>query len=299
MDLLRFAICLFLFFCASLAYSVEKPFENLGVAFIHGTHDYSKGAEGVYWKQKFLNSVIQGLPNPNNYYVVHCDFSRYMWHEDAGGCVVNQLTEFINNKQITKLIVYTHSNGGNVIRWILSNPTYDTRYLNLVKHIAQVIALAPSSGGTELADEVIDGNGFEETLAWLLGYQNDAVKQQRVGDMALYNEEILLGTLGRPTLPVPFRVVIGSDVDASPFTKAAYCNGFLLNTGLKITQSYLRNCSDGFLDCASQILAGDLWFYDWQKTIRQTPLSHNQSRHNCFGLDQILRNDLLAQGVTP
>ena len=298
MDLLRCIACLLLSFYTFLAYSTEKSPENLGVAFIHGTHDYTKGAEGTYWKEKFIHSVTQGLANPDNYYVVHCDFSHYMWHESAGGCVANQLTEFINNKQITKLIVYTHSNGANVIRWILSNPTYDARYLNLTKHIHQVIALAPSSGGTELADEVTDGNGFEGSLAWLLGYHNDAVKQQRIGDMALYNAEILLGTFGRPTLPVPFRVVVGTDVDTSPFTKTAYCNGFLLNTSLKITQSYLSHCSDGFLDCASQSLAGSLWFYDRQKTNYQTALNHNQSRHSCFGLDQILRKDLLAQGVT-
>lgn len=293
----RFIICILLFFCSFLSYSAEEQSENLGVAFVHGTHDYRNGAEGVYWKEDFIHSVIGGLSNPGNYYVVHCDFSQYMWHEKAAGCVANQLLEFINDKQITKLVVYTHSNGGNVVRWILSNPTFDARYLSLVKHIRQVIALAPSSGGTELADEIINGNGFEESVGWLLGYINNAVKQQRIGDMALFNTEILLGTAGRPSLPLPFRVMIGTDVDASPFSTSSYCNGFFLNVGLKITQSYLHHCSDGFLNCNSQGLAGQLWFYDKQKTNQAITLSHNQSRHSCFGLEKILRKDLLAQGV--
>ena len=59
--------------------------------------------------------------------------------------------------------------------------------------IKQVIAIAPSSGGTFLADEVLSGGIFETSLAWLLGYISDAVKQQRVGDMMIYNEELLFG----------------------------------------------------------------------------------------------------------
>ncbi|WED41820.1 hypothetical protein [Legionella cardiaca] len=296
MDLKRFFACLIIFLIPFCGYTATIT-ENLGIAFVHGTNDHREDADGGYWKRDFINSLAKALPNYDNHIVLACDFSQYMWHEGAAGCVANQLLDFISKKHITKLIVYTHSNGANIIRWILSNPSYDARYQSLTKKITQVIAIAPSSGGTPLADEVMDGHSFESKVGWLLGYQNDSVKQQRVGDMALFNAELLFGTNGRPSLPVPFRVVIGTDVTASPISKASYCNGYILNTGLKITQFYLDDCSDGFLNCSSQALAGKVWFYDWQKTKDRIPLSHNQSRHACFGFEQILRKDLLAQGA--
>ena len=61
---------------------------------------------------------------------------------------------------------------------------------------------------------------------------------------------------------------------------------------LEITQAWLASCSDGFLNCTSQNGAGSLWFYDDWYTNGGEPLSHNQSRRKCFGLDVILRNDL-------
>ena len=95
---------------------------------------------------------------------------------------------------------------------------------------------------------------------------------------------------------VPFRAVIGTAVTASPINANSYCNGYFLNSALKFTKLYLDECSDGFLNCHSQATAGDVWFYDKDKTIDQATLSHNQSRHACAGLDTILRQDLASQG---
>ena len=296
MDFPRFFVYLSLIIFSSWTYSAAVN-QNMGIAFVHGTNDHRMDAEGKYWKKEFIAQLAEALPNPSNYLIVHCDFSYHMWHEEAAGCLADQLLQFITDKGLTKLTVYTHSDGGNVIRWILSNPTYDSRFMTLTKNISQVIAIAPSSGGTPLADEAMNGNIFEESLGWLLGYRTESVKQQRIGDMAIFNDEVLLGTAGRPSLVIPFRVVVGSDVIASPIAKASYCNGYFLNAGLKITKAYLEKCADGFLGYTSQSVAGDIWFYDWQKTSNKTPLSHNQSRHSCFGFDQILRNDLFVQGI--
>lgn len=296
-------IRLFISFCLIIlsvtAFSLQKSSENYGIAFLHGTNDHRQDAESEYWKNDFTNSVAEVLAKPENKLVLHCNFTHYMWEEAASGCVANQLLQFIDDKKITKLILYTHSNGGNVIRWILSNPTYDPRFLRLTKIIHQVNAIAPSSGGTILADDAVDGSQFEAGLSWLLGYNNNAVKQQRIVDMAIYNDEVLFGTKGRPSLPTSFRAVIGTDVAASPFIPTSYCNGYLLNAGLKVTKGYLEKCADGYLDCSSQIQAGSIWFYDYQKTNDHSTLSHNQSRHSCSGFEQILRNDLVLQGVSP
>ncbi len=91
--------------------------------------------------------------------------------------------------------------------------------------------------GCTLADAVMDGNVFEELLGWILGYQSDAVRMQQVDWMAIINDRFLLGTEGRPELPVPFYSVIGSDVDSSPFDGDSYCGGYSYQLALEITQA--------------------------------------------------------------
>lgn len=284
MRVVRWIVALALL-CASPTLAVT------GVAFVHGTGQQTD-ALNDYWQAGFVNSVRQGLPNTSKYLVVNCDFTQYMWTSGAAGCLATQLTNFINGQGITDLVVITHSNGGNVMRWILSNPTWDSRYPNIISKIRWVNALAPSSLGTPLADAVVSGTVFEQAVGWLLGYANDAVRMQQTSWMASYNASWLLGTAGRPALPKGFWDVVGTDVDSSPFDPDSYCGGYTLNVGLEVTQAWLAGCSDGFLNCTSQAGAGQVWFYDTSVTAGSEPLSHNQSRRQCFGLDVILRNDL-------
>ncbi|MDD5036327.1 MAG: hypothetical protein PHE55_16395 [Methylococcaceae bacterium] len=260
-----------------------------GVAFVHGTGNQTNALVD-YWTTEFVDSVRLGLPNTANYTVINCQFEQYMWESGAAGCLAQQLTDFINTKGITDLVVITHSNGGNVMRWIMSNPTYDSRYQNIINRIRRVDALAPSSLGTPLADAVTSGTVLEQAVGWLLGYANNAVKMQQTSWMAYYNANYLYGTAGRPALPKGFWSVVGSDVTASPFNSNSYCGGYTLNLGLAVTQLWLDSCSDGFLNCTSQAGAGTVWFYDTSRTTGAAPLSHNQSRRKCFNLDVILRN---------
>lgn len=262
-----------------------------GVAFVHGTSKHTDAASD-YWTHANIDSIRQGLPDPSSYVVINCDFTQYMWHEDAAGCLAGQLQSFIASRGITDLVVITHSNGGNVMRWIMSNPTWDSRYPGIISRIRWVNALAPSSAGTPLADAVMAGNVFESALGWLMGYKNDAVRMQQVSWMATYNADWLYGTSGRPSLPRSFYSVVGTDVRSAPFTANATCGGYMQSVGLEFTQNWLASCSDGFLDCSSQSAAGYVWFHDTQRTQKQRVLNHNQSRRDCFGLDVILRNDL-------
>ncbi|HJU41062.1 MAG TPA: hypothetical protein VJ724_15945 [Tahibacter sp.] len=281
----RFATALLLATAASSASAVT------GVAFVHGTGKQTD-AYNDYWQPAFVNSVRQGLPDQSKYLVVNCDFEQYMWDSRAAGCLATQLTSFINGQGITDLVVITHSNGGNVMRWILSNPTYDSRYPNIIAKIRWVNAVAASSAGTPLADATMNGNVFEQALGWLLGYKSDAVRMQQVSWMAQYNQNNLLGTAGRPALPKGFWNVVGTDVDSSPFDGDSWCGGYALNVGLETTQNWLSSCSDGFLECTSQSAAGRVWFRDVDVTADREPLSHNQSRRACFGIDRILRDDI-------
>lgn len=262
-----------------------------GVALVHGTGKQTDAYDD-YWQSDMVEGIRKGLSDPNNLLVVNCDFDQYMWDDRAAGCLAGQLTSFIQNRNIDRLIVITHSDGGNVMRWILSNPTYDARYPGIIQRIVKVDAIAPSSAGTPLADAVIAGNVFETSLGWLLGYKSDAVRQQQVGWMATYNQQYLLGTAGRPALPVAFRDVVGTDVSSSPFSSQAYCGGYTQSVGLEITQNWLDSCSDGFIECSSAQAAGTLWFKDKTRTSSGQVLNHNQSRRACFGLPSILANDI-------
>lgn len=264
---------------------------DVGLAFVHGTGKQTN-ALADYWTTPFVNSVRKGLPNQANYTVINCDFEQYMWDPEAAGCLAGQLTAFITGKNITSMVVITHSNGGNMLRWILSNPTYDSRYPKIIKTIQWVDALAPSSLGTPLADATISGNAFEKSVGWLLGYKSEAVTMQQTSHMAVYNANWLYGTAGRPALPREFWAVVGTDVDSSPLDSDSYCGGYSLNVGLETTQNWLDDCSDGFLNCSSQGGAGYVWFYDTEYTADGEPLSHAQSRRDCFGLDLFLREDV-------
>ena len=264
---------------------------NTGVAFVHGTGSQTD-AYNTYWQPTMVNNVRGGLANPANFVVINCDFTQYMWDSRAAGCLADQLSSFISSKGITRLIVITHSNGGNVMRWIMSNPTWDSRFPNIISKVVRVNALAPSSAGTPLADAVTNGNVFETSLGWLLGYKSDAVKMQQVSWMSYYNSNYLLGTSGRPALPKLFRSVVGTDVESAVWDPDSYCAGYTENVGLEITQAWLNSCSDGFLNCSSQSAAGSVWFNDKTRMAGGEPLSHNQSRRACFGLDSILRTDM-------
>ena len=274
-----------------LALGAASVHANTGVALVHGTGAQTN-ATADYWTPAMVNSIRQGLSNQSNYVVINCDFEQYMWDSRAAGCLAGQLTSFISSRGITDLVVITHSNGGNVMRWIMSNPTYDSRYPGIISKIRWVNALAPSSAGTPLADAVIAGNVFESALGWLLGYKSDAVRQQQTSWMAYYNQNNLFGTSGRPALPKGFWDVVGSDVETAVWDSNSYCGGYTLNLGLEVTQAWLSSCSDGFIECSSASAAGTLWFKDITRTAGKEPLSHNQSRRACFNLDKILRDDL-------
>ena len=271
--------------------SAQAASATTGVAFVHGT-GHQTNAYADYWQAPMVNTVRQGLVNQANYVVINCDFTQYMWDSRAAGCLATQLSNFINTRGITDLVVITHSNGGNVMRWILSNPTWDSRYPAIISRIRWVNAIAASSAGTPLADAVIAGNVFENAVGWLLGYQSDAVRQQQRSWMAYYNQNNLYGTSGRPALPKGFWNIVGTDVESAVWDGDSYCGGYAENVGLEVTQNWLAGCSDGFIECSSARAAGTLWFNDIDRTAGDEPLSHNQSRRACFGLETILRNDL-------
>lgn len=274
---------------AGLAMSWPATAEaNVGIAFVHGT-GHATNALDDYWGREFVDTVRMGLPDPSSYTVVNCDFQRKLWAEESTGCLAEELGGFIDAYDVDELIVVTHSHGANMMRWILSNPTYDARYPKIIESVVWVDSLAPSSLGTPLADAALNGNKFETSLGWLLGYENDAVEQQRPANMASLNANWLYGTPGRPQLPAPLWSIVGTAVETNVFDGDSYCGGYHLNLGLEVTANWLDDCSDGFIECSSAAGAGKVWAYDHQFTEGSEPLNHNQSRRACFGLPEVLR----------
>ncbi len=114
----RLLVCLALVLCG-----IGSACATTGVAFVHGT-GHQTDAYHDYWQSTMIESVRGGLSDPSNLLVVNCDFEQYMWDSRAAGCLATQLYSFITSHGIDDLVVITHSNGGNVMRWIMSNPTW-------------------------------------------------------------------------------------------------------------------------------------------------------------------------------
>src|SRR5438105_677137 len=92
-----------------------------GVVFIHG-----KGAANLsdasvaraYWTDDMIRATTKGYAQP--YLICHYDGTQIMW--TAAGQVAGQISPWLAaNPSITEIVVETHSFGGVVIRWILSN----------------------------------------------------------------------------------------------------------------------------------------------------------------------------------
>ncbi|UUZ50379.1 hypothetical protein LP420_11070 [Massilia sp. B-10] len=144
-------------------------------------------------------------------------------------CLASQLHPFIVNNNITDLVIQTHSNGGNVMRWMMSNPTQDARYPVIINAIRWVNAIAPSSLGTPLADAAISGNVFESAVGWLLGYKSDAVRMQQQSWMANYNATLLYGTM--PTArPCPSAFIPWSAPTSTPRPSTATATAAAIST---------------------------------------------------------------------
>ena len=135
-----------------------------GVVFIHGKGGANLAQASVaraYWGEDMIRATTKGFTIP--YLICAYDGTQYMWV--AGGTVAGQIYNWMNANAITDIVVETHSFGGVVIRWILSNPTYDSRYQPIISRIRWVNSIAPPNKGSEAAN-------FAGTLSgsWLTGW---------------------------------------------------------------------------------------------------------------------------------
>src|SRR5437879_1550774 len=100
---------------------------KVGVVFIHGKGGADLAQPGVaraYWTEDMIRATTKNYAVP--YLVCSYDGTQYMWI--AGGQVAGQIYNWMYANAIDQIVIETHSFGGVVIRWILSNPSYDSRY---------------------------------------------------------------------------------------------------------------------------------------------------------------------------
>jgi hypothetical protein len=267
-----------------------------GVVFIHGTGDQSSVSSATnYWTSSSLNTMAAGYPYLVVYYPggSNAAFSQAAW-----GPIVDQTTAWMKSANISSLVVVTHSNGNNPLRYLLQHSTSVSANGNVASKvtgaIVSAITIAGDYAGTPLANQVTTAGSFlniANSVVQFFGggtYNEPAVVAQRTDDMATYNTNGTFGgAAGASTIDgVPTYTIAGSGVDANFFSSTAYCGGYLDSLGLELSRCFGWGCSacaDGFIGCNSSTYLGTNIQYD-------STLNHNQSRQSCHGAGQTTAN---------
>jgi len=240
-----------------------------GVVFIHGKGGASladAATARAYWTEDMISTTTKGNTIPS--LVCHYDGTQIMW--TAAGVVAGQITTWMTANAIDDIVVETHSFGGVVIRWILSNPTYDARYQPIINRIRWVNSIAPPNKGSEAADlaGTLSGSWLTGWLVDLVGQNNDSTKNCRTDWMAYYNQYYLKGTSGRPALPKGVWNIAGTGL----WNDFAHSEDYGLATLSGIAG--LPGEDDGMVAQYSAQAVGTVWF--------TTDANHHHNRHNDY-----------------
>jgi hypothetical protein len=260
-----------------------------GVVFVHGTGDQSSvSAATNYWTSSALSTMSGGYPYLVVYYpgASNAAFSQGAW-----GPIVDQTVAWLKSTGITSIVVVTHSNGNNPLRYLLQHSTSVSAQGNvasaMTSKIVSAITIAGDYAGTPLANQVTTSGSFlniANAVVQFFGggsYNVPAVVAQRTDNMATYNTNGTFGgSAGASTIDgVPTYTIAGSGVNANLFSSEAWCGGYLTTLGLQLTRCFGWGCSacaDGFIGCNSSTYLGTNIQYD-------SKLNHNQSRQACDG----------------
>lgn len=190
---------------------VSVLYAKTGMVLVHGKGSAdlaNQSAANSYWTSDMIKAASNNYSVP--YYVAHYNGTKDMW--TSGDTVASQIANFINSNNITELIINTHSFGGVVTRWIVSNPNRNSNYTTVVNAIRWVNTIAAPQKGSEAADMAgtFSGSWLTGWIMDLVGQNNDSTKNCQTNAMAYYNENWLNGTSGRPALSKPFYWISGN-----------------------------------------------------------------------------------------
>ena len=249
---------------------LAAPLEaRTGVVFVHGKGGSDLASESVaraYWGDDMIRATTKGYAIPH--LVAHYDGTQYMWV--AAGQVAGQITTWMNANAIDDIVVETHSFGGVVMRWLLSNPTYDARYPAIISRVRWVNSIAPPNKGSEAADlaGTLSGSWLTGWLVSLVGQDNDSTRNCRTDWMAYYNQYYLKGTSGRPALPRTVYNIAGTGL----WNDFAHAEDYGLATLSGIAG--MPGEDDGMVSQYSAQGAGVVWF--------TTAANHHHNRRNDY-----------------
>ena len=275
-----------------------------GVAFVHGTGDYSQSsAVASYWTQSSIDTMRGGRK-----YVVVGYSGGSQDAMTSYSDVANQISSWGSSAGITYgsasndgLVVVTHSNGSNPVRYIYAHSSATTATHNVWYWTRKAVFIAGDDKGTPLADKVTTSGtlaSIGNSIVSFFGssYNNAAVWQQRTDRMATYNSNGTFGSTpansgGASVTSLngnPIDTVVGTDVYAAIWSGDAYCGGYFMTAGLKAAKIYgfgYSACADGFIGCDSANYVGTNIVWDGR-------INHNQSRRSCHGSGGAVGNDI-------
>ncbi|GAC1355455.1 MAG: hypothetical protein NVSMB47_08930 [Polyangiales bacterium] len=275
-----------------------------GVAFVHGTGDYSTSAAvSNYWTQSSIDTMRGGRK-----YVVVGYSGASQDAMTSYSSVANQISSWGSSAGITYgsasndgLVVVTHSNGSNPVRYIYAHSSASSATYNVWYWTRKAIFVAGDDKGTPLADKVTSAGtlasiGNSITSFFGSNSSNPAVWQQRTDRMSTYNSNGTFGSTpansgGGSVTSLngnPIDTVVGTDVYAAVWSGDAYCGGYWMTAGLKAAKIYgfgYSACADGFIGCDSANYVGSNVVWDGR-------INHNQSRRSCHGSGSAIGNDI-------
>jgi hypothetical protein len=240
-----------------------------GMVLIHGKGGANLADAAVaraYWGEDMIRASSKGYTVP--YLVCHYDGSQYMWV--AADQVAGQIYDWMTANQIDDIVVNTHSFGGTVIRWILSNPTWNTRYQPIIDRVRWVNAIAAPHQGSEAADlaGTLSGSWLTGWLVDLVGQNTNSTANCRTDWMAYYNQYYLKGTSGRPPLPRQVYTIAGTGL----WNDFAHSEDYGLATLSGIAG--MPGEDDGLVSQYSAQGVGVVWF--------TTAANHHHNRRNDY-----------------
>ena len=182
-----------------------------GMVLIHGKGGANLADPAVaraYWGEDMIRASTRGYTVPH--LIAHYDGTQYMWV--AAGQVAGQIHDWMLANGIDDIVINTHSFGGTVFRWILSNPTWDARYQPIIDRVRWVNAIAAPHRGSEAADlaGTLSGSWLTGWLVDLVGQNTSSTSNCRTDWMAYYNQYYLKGTAGRPPMPRTVYTIAGT-----------------------------------------------------------------------------------------
>jgi hypothetical protein len=246
-----------------------SAYAKTGVVFIHGKGGTDLATPSVaraYWGEDMIRATTKGFTIPH--LICSYDGTQYMWV--AGGTVAGQIYNWMMANAIDDIVIETHSFGGVVIRWILSNPTYDSRYQPIISRIRWVNSIAPPNKGSEAANlaGTLSGSWLTGWIVSLVGQNNDSTKNCTTSSMSYYNQYYLKGTSGRPALPKTIYNIAGTGL-WNDFVHAE-------DTGLATLSGVagMPGEDDGMVSQYSAQAVGVVWF--------TTLANHHHNRRNDY-----------------